>query len=121
MKIKSLILSLALIFTLSGCDDAEIVTVNVSNDDTSQSINNKIIGKSALVEIGNYLWYDSVTGIVYWWNGYLDDFNRAATTPSLYYSPNGLPYRYLPETNTLDEIRGCYTNRTDFEVMDENI
>ncbi len=28
----------------------------------------------------------------------------AATTPSPYYAPNGLPYKYNPETNTFEEI-----------------
>jgi hypothetical protein len=27
-----------------------------------------------------------------------------STTPSPYYAPNGLPYRYNPETNTFEEI-----------------
>lgn len=27
-----------------------------------------------------------------------------AITPSPYYAPNGLPYRYNPETNTFEEI-----------------
>ena len=27
-----------------------------------------------------------------------------ATTPSPYYAPNGLPYKYNPSTNTLEEI-----------------
>jgi hypothetical protein len=55
-----------------------------------------------MVEIGNYLYYDSTTRIVYWWNGAI----RAnyATTPSPYYAPNGLPYLYNPETNTFEEI-----------------
>lgn len=59
-------------------------------------------GKSALVEIGDGLYYDSTTRIVYWWNGII--YGRSATTPSPYYAPNGLPYRYNPETNTFEEI-----------------
>lgn len=31
-------------------------------------------------------------------------FSQAATTPSPYYAPNGLPYKYNPSTNTLEEI-----------------
>lgn len=49
-----------------------------------------------------YLWYDTVTQIVYLWNGNIG--NYSATIPSPYYAPNGLPYKYNPETNTLEEI-----------------
>ena len=56
-----------------------------------------------MVELGNGLYYDSFTGIVYWWNGYLD--NDASTTPTPYYAANGLPYRYNVETYTLEEIK----------------
>lgn len=48
-----------------------------------------------------YLWYDTVTQNVYIWNGDID--GRSATVPSPYYAPNGHPYKYNPETNTLEE------------------
>lgn len=103
MKIKSLILSLALIFTLSGCSEKEIVTVNIdSNNGVSQGIST-VLGKSAMIWLGNGLWYDSATGIVYWWNGKMN-YLRSDTTPTPYYSSNGLLYRYIPETNTLEEV-----------------
>ena len=109
MKFKSLILSLLLIFSLSGCGEKEVVAVNVEagNDaNISQAVNSNIIGKSAMIEIGNGLYYDSTTGIVYWWDGTLMPFrSNADTTPTPYYSPNGLLYRYIPETNTMEEIR----------------
>lgn len=105
MKFKSLLLSLVLIFTLSGCtNETKMVVLNTEIEGISQVINNNVLGKSALVEIGNELYYDSVTGIVYWWNGYLNDYDRACTTPTPYYSSNGLLYRYIPETNILEEV-----------------
>ena len=48
-------------------------------------------------------YYDSTTKIVYFWNGSIG-YGRASTTPSPYFAPNGLPYKYEPETNTFVEI-----------------
>lgn len=56
-----------------------------------------------LVPIGDGLYYDSSTKIVYWWKGYYD--SCSSITPSPYYAPNGLPYRYNPKTNMLEEIK----------------
>ena len=50
------------------------------------------------------MWYDSTTRIVYWWNGRLGAGFYGAVAPSPYYAPNGLPYKYNPETNTFEEI-----------------
>ena len=53
-----------------------------------------------MIGIGDGLYYDSATRIVYLkfnsgsYKGYL----------SPYYAPNGLPYKYNPETNTFEEI-----------------
>lgn len=104
MKRKLFILLTAtLLFssTLVGCSSPSNVVVNVEN---KENLNNIIIGKSALIEIDDGLYYDSTTRIVYWWNGLLNG-SYSATTPSPYYAPNGLPYRYNPETNTLEEIK----------------
>lgn len=49
------------------------------------------------------LYYDTITGIVYWWNGCF--YSNTSTTPTPYYSPNGLLYRYIPETNTFEEVK----------------
>ena len=99
-KIKLLLLITVLLFSLTGCGETTTVNVNVEN---SEELNNIVFGKDALIEIGNGLYYDSTTLIVYWWNGCLD-YTRSATTPSPYYAPNGLPYRYNPETNTFEMI-----------------
>ena len=40
---------------------------------------------------------------MYFWNG-LIGYGQASTTPSPYFAPNGLPYKYEPETNTFVEI-----------------
>ena len=119
MKFKSLILSLALIITLSGCGEKEVVTVNIeSNNDVSQGIS-MVLGKSAMIKLGNGLYYDSVTGIVYWWNGNMYKL-QADTTPTPYYSSNGLLYRYIPETNTLQEVRSDMYERPKEIVDREN-
>lgn len=100
-KLLSIILCLVIICSLVGCGaERPVVAVNVEND---SSLSGKVFGVDALVEIGNYLYYDSTTRIVYWWNGRLGAYNHAAT-PSPYYAPNGLPYLYNPETNTFEEI-----------------
>jgi hypothetical protein len=100
-KILAITLSCLTILSLVGCGvKAAAVSVNVEN---KNNLSNGVFGKSALVEIGDYLWYDSTTRIVYWWNSSLDGW-RADTTPTPYYAPNGLPYRYNPETNTFEEI-----------------
>ena len=99
-RIMAALVCVATALTLTGCDETKSVNVNVENDNT---ISGNVFGTSALIEIGDRLWYDSTTRIVYWWNGRLNYYNYA-TTPSPYYAPNGLPYRYNPETNTFEEI-----------------
>ena len=98
-KILILIAALLLFCSLTGCG-SESVVVNVEN---TEDINGTIFGKDALIKIGNGLYYDVTTRIVYWWNGYFD-MSYQSTTPTPYYAPNGLPYKYNPEANTLEEI-----------------
>lgn len=95
MKKKILILVTALTLFCTGCGQKSTAETDGFRD--------TVMGKDALVEIGNGLWYDSATGIVYWWNGRLPGYTND-TTPSPYYASNGLPYRYDPETNTFEEI-----------------
>ena len=100
-KLLSIILICLIIVSLVGCGvETTTVSVNVGNKD---GLSNSAFGKSAMVEIGDGLWYDSTTRIVYWWNGIMVDF-QSDTAPTPYYAPNGLPYRYNPETNTFEEI-----------------
>ena len=103
---KNKILILVLLFSLTtigliGCGEEKIIYTNVEDDEKLNSAN---IGKDAMIEIGSGLYYDSSTRIVYWWNGYLSLACDNSTVPSPYYAPNGLPYRYNPETNTFEEI-----------------
>lgn len=91
---------LLVILTLTGCDEKQPITVNVTN---SNSISDNVFGETALIKIGNRLWYDKTTRIVYWWTGVMGS-SYSCTTPTPYYAPNGLPYRYNPETNTFEEI-----------------
>lgn len=99
---KKLLLGLilsAMILSLTGCVEEKVINVNVENN---TELNNMVLGRDALIEIGDGLYYDSTTRVVYWWNGNMNA--NYATTPSPYYAPNGLPYRYNPETNTFEEI-----------------
>ena len=100
-KIIAVILSLCLAISLCGCSSNNTpISINVENP---SDLNGTTAGRKALTEIGDYLWYDSTTRIVYWRNGYIATANWA-TTPTPYYAPNGLPYKYNPETNTFEEI-----------------
>lgn len=93
-KILSFILCAIFGITFAGCDTSQ-VNVNVSN---SEELSSNQFGK--FVEIGNNLVYDSATRIVYIESSTY--YSYYTYTP--YYAPNGLPYRYNPETNTLEEI-----------------
>lgn len=96
----SIILAVVIVLSMTACGaEAGDVVVNVEGNG---ELSGTVFGKSALVEIGDGLYYDSATRIVYWWNGSFT--SRVAIAPSPYYAPNGLPYRYNPETNTFEEI-----------------
>lgn len=111
---KALVIFLGAVFlvviSLTGCapSEPELVPANV-NATNQTNTTRQVLGKEALIELGSGLYYDSVTGIVYWWNGRFDLTCYGATTPTPYYATNGYPYRYNPETNTLEEIGGCRT------------
>lgn len=100
-KVLAIVLCCLLVVALIGCAPAD-TTVSV-NVDSITGLTNGVFGKSAMVQIGDYLYYDSTTRIVYWWNGYITA--NYSIAPSPYYAPNGLPYRYNPETNTFEEIK----------------
>lgn len=101
-RIIAVILSLCLAICICGCSSNNTpININVDN---SSGLSGTTFGRETLIAIGNFLYYDSTTRIVYWWNGHIGYGNYSATTPSPYYAPNGLPYRYNPETNTFEEI-----------------
>lgn len=83
-------------------DEPKEASVEIDNIETTN------FGKSALIEIGNLLYYDKSTYIVYWWNG--RSIGERATTPTPYISSNGLPYKYNPDTNSFEEITTHYKN-----------
>lgn len=85
---------------LTGCQKIKLSPDEVK---APSELTDTVIGKDAMIQIGSGLYYDSFTRIVYWWNGYLAE-SKWATTPTPYYAPNGLPYRYNLETNTFEEI-----------------
>ena len=99
MKKLLTVILCATMLTLTGCAEPEVIAIGVENKET---LSNNRLGKSALARICDMVYYDSTTGIVYWWNGNYG--GNGGTTPSPYYAPNGLPYRYNPETNTFEEI-----------------
>lgn len=108
-------LTLLMLAGLAGCSDGTSVSVNMEN---TESIHNTTLGTESMVEIGGGLWYDSTTRIAYWWNGALNGtpfgentiMKAYSTAPSPYYAPNGLPYRYNPETKTFEEIDNLCNN-----------
>ena len=97
-KIITTLLLTTLLFSsvVTGCESETVVTVNVEN---KEELHDTTFGKDALVKIGNGLWYDTTTRIVYL---YFASSHQGFLSP--YYAPNGLPYRYNPETNTFEEI-----------------
>lgn len=97
-RILTSLLLCGMLLGITGCGGA--VSVNVNN---SENLSGNTFGTYSLIEIGNNLYYDSTTRIVYFWNGFIG-IADCATTPSPYYAPNGLPYRYDPTTNTFEEI-----------------
>lgn len=99
---KILIFSIVLICILysAGCNEkSEPVVINIDN---SGDVSSEAVGVNALIKIADCLYYDSTTQIVYLWNGNIQ--HNHATTPTPYYATNGLPYRYNPETSTLEKI-----------------
>ena len=91
---------LSLVIGCTGCGSEQIV-ITVDN---TENLHNTVFGNSALIKIGDGLWYDSTTRIVYWWNGMLTYGGQTSTAPSPYYAPNGKPYKYNPEKNVFEEI-----------------
>ena len=99
---KSIIITAMIVICscfFTGCGSKE-ASLNVKQESSINSTGK--IGIKNLKEIGGNLYYDVTTGIVYWWNG--EVHGSSATTPSVYYTPNGLPYKYNPTNNMLEEI-----------------
>lgn len=100
---KSIIITAMIVICscfFTGCGSKE-TSLNIKQESSVSSTGR--IGIKNLKAIGGYLYYDATTRIVYWWNGSMNMSNDS-TAPSAYYAPNGLPYKYNPTTNTLEEI-----------------
>lgn len=95
-KLLTFIIGCMLAFSLVGCGETTTLSVNVEN---KEELNGDTLGENALVYVGNELYYDSATRIVY-----MKHQNSRGSSYSAYYAPNGLPYRYNPETNTFEQI-----------------
>ena len=101
MKLKKnlliLFVTVVTLFSFTGCESEKPVQVNVSN---TENISGTSFGKDVIIGIGNGLYYDSTTRIVY----LMFDNVGGYSYFSAYYAPNGFPYKYNPETNTFEEI-----------------
>lgn len=96
---RNLIIAAILLFSsisLIGCTTTEL-NVNMEGE-----VNNTQSGGFVYIcSTPILLYYDQLTRIVYIKNNTY--MGRDVYTP--YYAPNGLPYRYNPETNTFEEIK----------------
>ena len=94
------LVSCVLVFSLVGCGKTTTtLNVNVKN---GSDLHSTELGNQSLIEIGSGLFYDSATRIVYMAHG--SDSAYESKTYCPYYAPNGLPYKYNPESNTFEEI-----------------
>lgn len=100
MKKKLLVglIGCMLAFSLVGCGETTTISVNVEN---SEELSSPTLGKDNLISIGNNLYYDSATRIVYLKN----NTSSGWCVFTAYYAPNGLPYKYNSETSTFEEIK----------------
>ena len=102
-KVLLAVLFTTTLLTLTSCSKVN-TSVNISSDENAI----KQVGIGQFKKIGEgFLYYDVTTNIVYLWNGMIN-VAYYSTTPSPYYAPNGLPYKYNPEANTLEEIEEEY-------------
>ena len=92
-RLFAIVLVCIVLLFLVGCT-SEPIQVNVSN---SEELSSNQFGK--FIKINDDLEYDSATRIVY-----IDNNNTYGDSYTPYYAPNGFPYKYNPETNTLEEI-----------------
>lgn len=103
-KVLLAVLFTTALLTLTSCGNSSNTNVNISSDENAI----KQVGIGQFKKIGEgFLYYDVTTNIVYLWNGMIN-VAYYSTAPSPYYAPNGLPYKYNPETNTLEEIEEEY-------------
>ena len=95
---KKFTITVALLMTTlifaTGCAGADKYNMKTEN-----GIYGEAFGENAFIKIENNLYYDSTTRIVY-----MKHESFYGDSYCAYYAPNGLPFRYNPETNTFEEI-----------------
>jgi hypothetical protein len=92
-RLFAVVLICVILLVFVGCTQ-ETIQVNVSS--TEELYYNQL---GDFIKISENLSYDSATRVVYIYNG-----NAYGGSYTPYYAPNGLLYKYNPETNTLEEI-----------------
>lgn len=85
-----------LAFSLVGCGET---TTLFRSEENKEEASENAFGKNTFVHIGDELYYDPTTRIVY-----MKHDNVYGYSYSAYYAPNGLPYKYNPETHAFEEI-----------------
>lgn len=107
-KVKAILIAsgiiaiICFIFIAVLCEP--ITTVDIKVKET-EDIHCDVMGLEALEKIGNGLYYDTATRIVYWWNGMGKWNGERGIAPTPYYAPNGLPYKYNPQTEEFEQIK----------------
>lgn len=99
--IITLIILFVTIYHVNKSELQDPVKINVKTNETEYV--DYEIGIPQMIEIGNGLYYDNMTKIVYWWNGSKIDKNNS-TMPTAYYMSNGHKAKYDPEHNRIEEI-----------------
>lgn len=105
-KVVILLSGLGVIFAISGALFSISYYSACASTDTEpkeniQETESPAIGLDAFKKIEDQLYYDINTKIVYFYNG---PYAARHYPPTPYYASNGFPYRYNPETNSLEEI-----------------
>lgn len=105
-KVVILLSGLGVVFAISGTLFAisyysTYASANTEFKKNIEESENQAIGLDAFKKIEDHLYYDVNTKIVYFYNG---PYAARPSLPTPYYAPNGLPYKYNPETNALEEI-----------------
>lgn len=95
------IILVVILYHTAKSNTQDPVKINIKTNNTEYV--DYEVGISQLVEIGNGLYYDDMTKIVYWWNGKMTDKNNS-TVPTAYYMSNGHKGRYDPEHNCIEEV-----------------
>lgn len=98
MKKKILVVLFGCFLTFYMISYRTTLNVNVEN---SNELHSNTLGTQSFVSIGDDLFYDEATRIVYIKN---ITYGFGSYVYTAYYAPNGFPYKYNPETNILEEI-----------------